>query len=146
MERLKQVEGHYLDLKEYDIDEKFYVYELGNYDFSDNLVFSENKGVYIFTLRDIVSELDADYGKQMYFHTLIYCGRSTELDDRFYNHFHKEEIKKKNADRICICFCNTDEETEELEKKVLATFQFPVNEKDNDNPKYPNITKVREAF
>lgn len=146
MIRLKQVVGHYLDMSEYGIDESFDVYELGNYDFKDNLDFGESAGVYIFTKRDCVSKLNPSFGKEMYPHTLIYCGETEEIDKRFYSHFHADDIIKEGADRISIRKCKNKEEATNLEKKLLETLKFPVNKKENDTPKYPDIKKVWEAF
>ena len=146
MIRLKKVVGHSLDMSEFGIEESFDVYELGSYDFSDNIDFGECAGVYIFTKRDIYSELNATYGKEMYSHTLIYCGETKEMDKRFYSHFHAQDIIDAGADRISIYKCNNKEEASSLEKKLLATLKFPVNKKGNDSPKFQNIKKVLEAF
>ena len=146
MIRLKKITGHYLDISEYGVVEKFDVYELGDYDFSTNLDFGDCAGVYIFTKKDTCSQLNASYGKEMYSHTLIYCGETKELDERFYSHFHAKDIENSSADRICIHKCKNKDVASSLEKKLLETLKFPVNKKGNDNPKYPNVKKVLEAF
>lgn len=45
MIRLKKVVGHYLDMSEFGIEKSFDAYELGSYDFSDNIDFGECAGV-----------------------------------------------------------------------------------------------------
>lgn len=91
MRRLKSVKGHYLDLTDYGIVDKFDVYELGTYDFTDNLEFGESAGVYIFTCRDMVSTTSKKYHKETYLHELIYCGMTEQLNQRFYSHFHDKD-------------------------------------------------------
>lgn len=146
MKRLKKVSGRYLALSDYEIQETFDIYELGSYNFDENIDFGDSAGVYIFTKRDMSAELNSSYQRHMFSHTLIYCGMTKELDSRFYSHFRKEEIMEHKADRICIHKCKNSEDAEALEKILLATFNFPVNEKDNSNPKYPDVKKVLEAF
>lgn len=145
MKRLKKTD-RYLDLSEYGIQEKFVVYELGEYDFSENLDFGEISAVYIFSKRDFLSCLNKSYQKQMYMHTIIYCGMTGNTDQRFYDHSHKDDLKGKSANRICIHECSSRREAQKLEEKLLKTFNFPINEKDNDSPKYPKVTKVWEVF
>jgi hypothetical protein len=41
MKRLKKVTGHCLDMSDYGLVEKFDVYELGDYDFSNNIDFGD---------------------------------------------------------------------------------------------------------
>lgn len=146
MKRLKKVTGHCLDMSDYGLVEKFDVYELGDYDFSNNIDFGDCAGVYIFTKRDSFSQLNASYGKEMYSHTLIYCGETKELDKRFYSHFHAQDILDADANRICIHKCENKEDASSLEKELLKTLKFPVNKKGNDNPEYPEVKKVLEAF
>lgn len=77
---------------------------------------------------------------------LIYCGKTKRLDRRFYSHFHAKDIQKENANRISVCKCGNDKSAEKLEKRLLSKLDFPVNEKDNGSPEYPDVTKVVEAF
>lgn len=145
MERLKKTD-RYLDLSEYGIREKFDVYELGEYDFSENLDFGEISAVYIFSKRDYLSHLNKFYKKEMYMHTIIYCGMTGNTNQRFYNHFQKDELNARSVNRICICECSNRSDAKNLEKKLLKAFKFPINEKDNDSPEYPDVTKVWEVF
>lgn len=146
MKRLKKVDGHYLDLSPYNVYEHFDVYELGSYDFSDNIDFGDDAGVYIFTHRDVDSSIPEEYNKNVYQHELIYCGMTEELDKRFYAHFHAPDIIERNGNRLSIYKCKDKKEASTLEKKVLSKLKFPVNKKDNDNPDFPTVKKVVEAF
>ena len=146
MKHLQQLEGRTLELSQYEITKQFYVYALGNYDFHDNLDFGDVPGVYIFTKRDMDTTIPNGYNKQMYQHELIYCGASEELDGRFCGHFHAKEIQDMGATHISIHLCSNKDESFELEELVLSKLKFPVNEKGNDNPKFPNVKKVVEAF
>jgi hypothetical protein len=146
MIRLKKIVGHHLDMSEYGVEEKFDIYELGSYDFSDNIDFGDCAGVYIFTKRDAYSQLNVSYGKEMYSHTLIYCGETKEMNKRFYSHFHAKDIMNAGADRVSIHKCKNKNEVSSLEKKLLETLNFPVNDKGNNTPQYTEIKKVLEAF
>ena len=145
MKRLKKTKK-WLDLSDFGITKKFEVYELGDYDFSTELDFQEIAAVYIFTKRDIDSSLNPSLKKQMYKHTLIYCGMTGNTNKRFKAHFHKEEIMSSKANRISICHCKGEEDARCLERAVLGKLPFPVNEHGNESPKYPNVTQVWEAF
>lgn len=145
MRRLMKT-NRYLDLSEFGINEKFDVYELGDYDFSTELDFGGIAAVYIFTKRDFVSALNPLHKKQMYKHTIIYCGMTGDTNQRFYNHFKKRGISEHKANRVCIHECEDESEAMTLEKNLLNTLNFPLNDKENDNPEYPSVTKVWEAF
>lgn len=58
MKRLKETKQH-LSLSKYGINEKFDVYELGNYDFSTELDFGGIAAVYIFTKQSTSQSLDS---------------------------------------------------------------------------------------
>lgn len=145
MERLIETK-RYLDFSEYGINEKFDVYELGDYDFSTELDFGGKAAVYIFSKRDLDSKLNSTYRKQMYQHTIIYCGMTGDTDQRFCGHFKKEGLSKHGANRICVHKCKNESEAKSLEKNLLNMFNFPLNDKENDNPKRPDVKKVWEAF
>lgn len=145
MTKLERLIGHYFDFSEYGINEYFDIYALNGYDFKENLDLSDNEGVYIFTRRDICSSHIPSYRKEMYYHTLLYCGMTKDFKARFYDHQYKKELLDERVSHLAICKCSTEKDAEDLESKILHTFGFPLNKKENDNPKYPEIKKVLEA-
>lgn len=145
MRRLKKT-NKWLGLSDYGIPEKFDTYELGDYDFSSDLDFHEIAAVYIFTERDNYSSSNPSFEKEMYKHTLIYCGMTGNTNERFKEHFHKNEILGHKANRISLCFCKNEDDAKSLERSILETFSFPVNERGNESPKYPDVTQVWEEF
>lgn len=146
MTKLERLIGHYFDFSEYGIKECFDIYALNGYDFKENLDLSGNEGVYIFTRRDICSSHVPSYRKEMYYHTLLYCGMTKDLKGRFDEHQYKNELLDEHVSHISIYECSTRKDAKELESKILGTLKFPLNKKENSNPKYPNVKKVLEAF
>ena len=140
MKRLKEL-GKYLDLSEYEISEHFRLYELGNYDFSENLDFDNKEGVYFFTRREMTSKLSPSYQRQIYHHIPLYCGRTENFNKRFNDHFKKDDLKKAHCDHISICICDSKDEAVELEKKILSLVKTEFNEVGNENPKYKDKEK-----
>lgn len=141
MERLRKTNIH-LNLSKYGINEKFDVYELGSYDFSTELDFGGIAAVYIFTKLSSPQSLNPSNKGQKYKHTIIYCGMTGDTDQRFAGHFKKEGLSKHEANRICIHECKNESEAKTLESKILKTFNFPLNDKENGNPEYPSVKKV----
>lgn len=141
MKQLKETKQH-LSLSKYGINEKFDVYELGNYDFSTELDFGGIAAVYIFTKQSTSQSLDSSKKEQKNTHTIIYCGMTGDTDQRFAGHFKKEGLSKHDANRICVHKCEDVSEAQTLESKILKALKFPLNDKENDNPKHPDVKKV----
>jgi hypothetical protein len=59
---------------------------------------------------------------------LIYCGKTEDLSNRFYNHHKEDDIVEENPDYICVMRVNTDEERTSIEKDILKGNNFTCNE------------------
>lgn len=138
MKRLK-TKNNQLDLSQFEIDDRFLVYYLGNYDFNENLDFDNKTGVYIFTTRDVDLTFSYSYARHVHLHTPLYCGMTKDFNQRFNDHFKAEDLINANCDCISICFCETQEYSIELEEKILSLIKIPFNKDKNDNPKYENV-------
>lgn len=143
MERLKNT-GNHLDLNNFEVVERFDVYELGDYDFDENLDFGSKKGVYIFTRRDMTSELSSSFQREIYHHIPLYCGKTENFNKRFNDHFKSDNLRESNCDYISIYICD-DENPADLEKKILSLIKFKYNKEYNENPKYKEDVKLNEV-
>lgn len=65
------------------------------------------------------------------FHELLYCGKTSEINQRFEGH-HKEEKLKGVANSLCIHTCEKEEEITAIEELLLSTHNFRFNELLND--------------
>lgn len=130
MKRLKDT-GLLLELNKFEINNRFKVFNLGNYDFNDDLDFGESAGVYIFTTKDVCSHQSNEYKREVYYHTLHYCGMTKNFNTRFEGHFKAEDLQKSNVDHICICKCPNQYESDKLEELLLSKINFTYNIKDN---------------
>ena len=137
MKRLKNTNKH-LDLSQYGIQERFDVYNIGNYNFEENLDFNNNLGVYIFSCRDTCSTLSESYRREIYYHTPLYCGMTSNFNKRFNDHFKAEDLMEANCNCISVYYCKAEEDAVDLEKKILSLIKFPFNKAENNNPKYDN--------
>lgn len=112
----------------------FKVYDINGYDFEENLKLpNENDeiGVYIFTQRYAVNEKVTERNRRESFdvkilHNLLYCGKTTELGERFDNHNHKDDLKGE-ANTICIHVCSNENEITAIEEHLLKTHNFTYN-------------------
>lgn len=120
-----------LDFSEYGSFPDFEIYKIEGekYDFTDNLGFPENQdGVYIF-LGQVTLECDSECKMDVLpLYELLYCGKTTDLRQRFYNHHHQDDLKKYNPLFIAVSYCKNEEEITDLEKKMLSKFRFKYNE------------------
>lgn len=138
MERLKKTD-RYLDLSEYDIREKFYVYELGKYDFSENLKFNDTIGVYMFTNFSGDTYIPSNDNRNFFYHTPIYCGKTSDTDTRFYKHHKGKESINIGANAFAFHPCNKDEEAVALENKLLSCIDFPENKTNNSDATHHDV-------
>ncbi|MCR5424969.1 MAG: GIY-YIG nuclease family protein [Bacteroidales bacterium] len=144
MKKLEKT-GKQLDLSKYEVSEQFVIYKMGDYDFDENLDFGGKEGVYIFTHREMTSRLSTSYQREIYHHTPLYCGMTTNFNKRFNNHFKSDDLMKSNCNRISIHFCGDNENPAELEGKILSLIKFTFNIEGNDNPKYKENIKFEEV-
>lgn len=135
----------YLNLSEFGINEKFDVYELGNYDFSENLKFDDKIGVYMFTNRSGEFYNPSPNSGTCFYHTPVYCGKTSDTDTRFYDHHKGNKSKKAGVNRFAFHPCKSNKEAEALEKKILSLIDFPENEMNNSNAKYKNAKMKEEV-
>ena len=145
MTRLERLWGHYFDFSKYDIKEYFDIYALNGYDFKENLDLNGHEGVYIFTRRDYYPSYIQSCQMKKYYHTLLYCGMTKDFKARFDDHQYKKELLDEHVSHIAICRCLSEKNAIDLESRILHTFGFPLNKKENDNPKYPDVKRVLEA-
>jgi hypothetical protein len=94
--------------------------------FDLNTTFNKVGGVYIFTRR----YQDAD---NKFSHEVIYCGITEDLSSRFDNHHKASDIKKKNANCLCVLAANSEKERAMIEKDILgySDNNFPCNDRLN---------------
>lgn len=144
MKRLKNT-NRYLDLSVYGINEKFDVYKLGNYDFSENLKFDDKIGVYMFTIKSGDFYCPNPNSGHYFYHTPVYCGKTSDTDTRFYDHHKGDESKEVGANRFAFHPCNSNEEAEALEKRILSLIDFPENEVNNSNAQYKEAKMKEEV-
>ena len=85
--------------------------------------FSSTGGVYIFTRRH-----QDTHGKHT--HQIVYCGITGDLSTRFNNHHKETEIKKNNANCICVMFENSEKQRANIEADILTCTdnKFPCND------------------
>lgn len=60
-------------------------------------------------------------------HHLLYCGKTKDIDNRFYEHNHKVDLVGK-INCICIHVCNSQDEIDEIERLLLDRHNFKFNE------------------
>lgn len=137
--------GKYIDLNEYKIHERFEVYDLDGYDFTENLDFGEDAGVYIFSKRQFTSTESNKFKRQVYYHTPLYCGMTENFNQRFDGHFKAEDLINAHCNRICICYCNCKEDAKDLEQRILSSIDFPFNSQNNKEPKNSEEVKLTEV-
>ena len=99
---------------------EFKWYNLEEYDFTENIEFSTQAGVYIFLHRAA--------GKTGYTFDLLYCGMTSDLSTRFCGHQKKENLLSSNANMIGVHLCKDEDEAKTLETKILESNEFKFNE------------------
>ena len=104
---------------------KFDIYNVEGFDFEENLDFpEESKGVYLF---------GHNY-KQSKYH-IYYVGRTKNLRRRFCHHHKAEDLLDGDVFNVlCVHYCDTIEETENLEKRLIELYKPSYNDK--LNPEY----------
>ena len=106
---------------------ELYSIEGGTYDFTENLKFAyKQDGVYIFLTA--VPKLDMDLMDITPMCTMLYCGKTNDLSQRFDNHHHKDDLKTLSPLYIAVAYCENEKETAKLEKVMLDTFFFEFND------------------
>ncbi len=100
----------------------FDLYNLNGYDFSDSLEFSIRKGVYVFTSRQ-----NNEGGTIS--HTILYVGKTTDCNTRFQGHHKSDELMKAHSNCLAIYYCDTDEELDLMEAKLINLWAPILNDK-----------------
>ena len=124
-----------LSLSKYGIDETFEIFRINKqckYDFTDNLDFVNRDGVYIFIKCAEERSFNKECTKIFNKWEMLYCGKTQYLRQRFNNHHRKNELKEIEQLYIAVCFCENEQEITYLENKMLNTFLFEYNKKDNN--------------
>ena len=73
--------------------------------------FNKVAGVYIFTRRS--KQTDGTFS-----HNIIYCGISNDLSTRFSGHHKEADIKKQNANCICIMVVSDEKQRTNIESDI----------------------------
>lgn len=105
---------------------KSYIFNLYGYSsFSQlNNAFKPLAAIYVFSQRYLEDNV--------YRHSLIYLGQTSDLSTRYDNHHKEADITAHFGNCIWIhVFSGTDEEREEAEKDLLASYDFPCNQTNN---------------
>lgn len=102
----------------------FDLYELDNFDFTDNLKLKAIKGIYVFTIRR-----KSDDGN--YIHTILYIGKTTEYSTRFKGHHKAKELKAENPNCLAIYACDEDKMNKD-EIILIEKWNPKYNEQHND--------------
>lgn len=77
--------------------------------YSTDTSFQATGAIYLFTKRKLATD-------KKHYHTLIYCGITGDLSERFNNH-HKDHCIEKNGAN---CICTMSIEKEEMRKQIEA--------------------------
>lgn len=104
---------------------EFNIHDTEDFDFEENLDFPSNsKGVYMFADR---------YNQQNY--TIYYVGRTKNLRRRFCHHHKREDLLYGDVFNVlCVHYCDTIEETKDLEERLIKLYKPSYNDK--LNPEY----------
>ena len=104
---------------------EFDIYDVDGFDFNDNLDFpEESKGVYLF---------GRNYEQSKYH--IYYVGRTKNLRKRFYHHHKAEDLLYGDVFNVlCVHYCDTIEETKDLEERLIKFYKPSYNNK--LNPEY----------
>jgi hypothetical protein len=91
--------------------------------YTPDTTFNNVGAVYVFTRR--YQGTDSKFT-----HEIIYCGKTEDLSTRFNNHHKAGEIKKKNANCLCIKVATTENERTKIEEDILMCTDnnFPCND------------------
>lgn len=100
----------------------FDLYALNGYDFSENIEFPIKKGVYVFTSRQINEDRTIS-------HTILYVGKTTDLNTRFQGHHKADELIKANPNCLAIHKCDTDKELDQMEAELINLWIPRLNDK-----------------
>lgn len=98
---------------------KEYKFEIYSLDTKFNAV----TAVYLFSRRYKTDDV--------YRHSYIYLGYTTDLSTRFDNHHKAACIKKNDANCVCIYRADTEKAAIAAEEDILAAINFPCNEVNN---------------
>lgn len=119
----------------------FVLYDIAGYKFDENLEFIKDQdGVYIFT-ESTIDGFNDTITKIEIWHSMLYCGKTIDLRERFDSHHHKDDIVKHENLHIAVAYCEDENEITNLENILLQKFDFPYNDEDEGRN-----TGVEEAF
>lgn len=104
----------------------FDLYELNNFDFSENLDFGERMGIYVFSERQVL--------KNSINHEIYYVGKTTQFSDRFYQHHKTKQLKKVNPNCLAIMDCDKDA-MDNRERELIEAWSPIYNTQLKDNNK-----------
>ena len=102
----------------------FDLYELDNFDFTDNLKLKAAKGIYLFTVR-------CKNGEGNHTHTILYVGKTTDYSTRFNGHHKAKELSAENPNCLAIYSCDEDI-MDKVEISFIKKWSPKYNEKHND--------------
>ena len=87
-----------------------------------------SKGVYLFANM-------YDYRDGYYYFNVYYVGRTKNLRRRFCHHHKREDLLDGDVFNVlCVHYCDTIEETDDLEKRLIELYAPTYNDK--LNPEY----------
>lgn len=91
--------------------------------YSLDTTFNKIAGVYVFTNRS--KQSDGTYS-----HSIIYCGITNDLSTRFNRHHKEADIKKQNANCICVMAVSDEKQRTSIEADILMCKdnKFPCND------------------
>lgn len=89
--------------------------------YSTDTTFQDIGAVYLFTKRKLATD-------KKHYHTLIYCGITGDLSERFNNHHKVDCIEKNDANCICIMFIEKEEMRKQIEADILKAKNCACNE------------------
>ena len=95
----------------------------------------QQPGVYIFTKRIVenkkIETITVDgltNWKEDIKHQLPYCGKTKDINQRFYRHHKDKDLIGADFNCVCILCCDSENEAEQIEKDLLTKHNFKFNE------------------
>ena len=102
----------------------FDLYELDNFDFTENIELKEDMGLYVFTTRS--KNINGKFG-----HTIHYVGQTIDYSSRFNNHHKAKDLKKLHPNCLAIYACEVDE-MDALEIELIKRWKPELNNQYNN--------------
>lgn len=118
---------------------KFRVYKLDNFSFDESLDITNEKGLYCFTKRLILSK------EQLIFHTLLYLGKAdgeNGINGRLTTNHNQFKNLKGESDCLCLYLCGENEDVKSIESEMLTLFPFKLNTQENEKDGYFIVREV----